>query len=201
MIEEILSILRIKQTEILFVFLYGSRLWGNAHPKSDFDLLVVVKDSKMKPLKSQHGRQFDITVLDESDYQQAINDGSFLELITLFVPNANVLYNATKRYSFKLEYFANLEAFCIERVAKDRVLAGKMLVKNRQKSHKILIHGVRTIILSIRMVEFIQLQTPIEFQVDWDLVEMETDDIFLEFDKECQHHLQILKTKIQKLFR
>ncbi|KAI8896871.1 hypothetical protein BC833DRAFT_650045 [Globomyces pollinis-pini] len=29
------------------------RLWGNVHAKSDFDVLVAVSNSKMKPLKSQ----------------------------------------------------------------------------------------------------------------------------------------------------
>ncbi|KAG6845202.1 hypothetical protein H0H87_012529 [Tephrocybe sp. NHM501043] len=64
------------------VFLVGSRLWGTNTHSSDYDLLIVADDSILAEVpKSQHKKQYDITLLTRSEFVARLMAGSFIETV------------------------------------------------------------------------------------------------------------------------
>lgn len=75
-LDKILTPLKIPKSEIVDVFVLGSRLWGTANANSDYDTYIVVRDGcsvasglpRLKGFASVHSGNIDALIILESVY-------------------------------------------------------------------------------------------------------------------------------------
>lgn len=90
MLESTLRKLRLKDDDVLNVYVVGSRLWHESKSESsDYDLLIVLRgeDPLRQSLHSGAGAaSIDATVESAAEFRQRLSEHRFLELLSLWLP-------------------------------------------------------------------------------------------------------------------
>lgn len=154
-LEVVLRRLDLKDEEVLNVYLMGSKLWGNASAKSDWDFLIVHGHWK-NPSSSLHSLDIDATVLTKEEYLQRLNEHHFLEVITLYLPAPFVWKEAYK--AMQTDRFTwdpkKLEAAVVEELDRDWRMTKKCFEKkNVLKGKKIIVHAMRMLEIAVQLAE------------------------------------------------
>ena len=150
-VELILSKFGLQDEQVLNVYVVGSHVWGTCHKHSDFDLVVVTRTSKGKPLNNHRGN-LEAFILSLEDYSAFISQHSMQVLITLWLPNDFVLrqkYDPKKAFSFDKQALVKSLEHTRER---DLRVAEKHFIKhNTSASKKVLIHFLRYLELAVQI--------------------------------------------------
>eukprot|EP01063_Lacrimia_lanifica_P002628 TRINITY_DN1139_c0_g3_i1.p2 TRINITY_DN1139_c0_g3~~TRINITY_DN1139_c0_g3_i1.p2 ORF type:complete len:263 (+),score=103.59 TRINITY_DN1139_c0_g3_i1:92-790(+) len=144
--------LAVKRGDVLNVYLVGSRLWGTATPKSDYDLYVVTKGSGAT--RNAHfripGAEVDAVVVSAAAFQSRLAEGKMQELCCVHAPPACVLVQTTA-FAVKVDAAA-MHASLVERHDKDWRRAEKLIAGGRlREGQKVLSHSVRGHLLALQM--------------------------------------------------
>ncbi|KAJ7633020.1 hypothetical protein FB45DRAFT_1058017 [Roridomyces roridus] len=146
-ISEFLHTLQIP-TKVQTVYLVGSRLWGTHTPKSDFDLLVVIRDSTKPFQKSQHRGHYDATILTESSFCEQVKEGALIECLCCLISEeedgVRLLNDSSSQPCRSLVDLDKMRRWVAERREKDMEKASKFWAKggSREKGWKILQHAI-----------------------------------------------------------
>lgn len=89
-VETALGKLQLKSSDTRNVYVIGSRLWGTATEKSDWDLIIVSSSPTISGKNSMHNSDIDATVYSVLEFEQKLKEHSFLEVICLFLPKQYV---------------------------------------------------------------------------------------------------------------
>jgi predicted nucleotidyltransferase len=77
----------LKQTKLLNVYLFGSRLFGTATEKSDFDFLIICDDYNGDfVLNRNEEPSIDLSIMSSKTFKQKVLNLSYHELITIWFP-------------------------------------------------------------------------------------------------------------------
>lgn len=84
-VKAVCSKLSLSEKDVLGVYLYGSRLWGSATAKSDYDFLVVVKNalSKADGSWTVHNGNCDFLLMTEKVFASRLADQTFLVTVVV----------------------------------------------------------------------------------------------------------------------
>lgn len=93
----------IKNDNIISLFKYGSHVYGTNTPKSDNDLIMVVKDDTHinDDFLMTFNKFGDLTIYSESQFQNQINEHEISVLECLFLEDKNI-YKNKKDWNFNL---------------------------------------------------------------------------------------------------
>jgi predicted nucleotidyltransferase len=143
--------LKLTEKDVTHVYLVGSRLWGTANSKSDYDF-IIVHSKWPKEYQSIHNSEIDATVLHSDEFQRRLEEHEFYETITQHIPKEYVWKEAkTKKVKF------DAQALCksvIEETNRDWTMAQKYFEKsNSARGKKTIVHALRLLLISIQLVE------------------------------------------------
>mmetsp|Transcript_71897 Transcript_71897/g.166391 ORF Transcript_71897/g.166391 Transcript_71897/m.166391 type:complete len:214 (+) Transcript_71897:61-702(+) len=82
--DKLLARIGLQKTDVLSVYLLGSRLWGTAAQHSDWDVLIVTrKESEVHEL---NGQGVDAVIMGPETFIKRLGEHRFKELCTLWLP-------------------------------------------------------------------------------------------------------------------
>mmetsp|Transcript_6964 Transcript_6964/g.13759 ORF Transcript_6964/g.13759 Transcript_6964/m.13759 type:complete len:262 (-) Transcript_6964:154-939(-) len=145
--------------DCLACVVYGSRLWGMATSKSDWDFLVVLREGVSLPGAASFGGkgigEVDVQVLSEEQWQSKISAHSVLHLvIATSLPREAEWWISPDFKSRKNKISkGDLVSSCEARVQKDLKLAAKFRSKNLKRAEKVLKHAIRTLALTLQLLK------------------------------------------------
>lgn len=144
-----------KSSDILTIFLLGSRLWQTNNEKSDYDIMVIL-NSKLKVINdptSTHINsskyKIDLTIMSEMMYINRISEGRFLEFVTLFMPNHNIVFG--QRLDNHIKYIDNKTL--INKTLQD--CKDSMVIIRKFINRKVFDIAIKKIIHLIRMTHLV----------------------------------------------
>lgn len=118
MYDRILQSFKFKDSNVLNVFPYGSRVYGTNTEKSDYDFVVVLKNLETDSDRlDAPDEPISITTYTQESFQDRVNQHKLSVLECLFCPEDLVL-KSTVRFDFKLNLSA-LRASVSEKCSKD----------------------------------------------------------------------------------
>lgn len=90
-LSSVLRAFSLEEEDTASVYVVGSHLWGTCHPRSDWDLVVVVNSSarssnRIKTPQNAHKGRFDAWLLSTEEYGALVKEHSLQVLVTLWVP-------------------------------------------------------------------------------------------------------------------
>ena len=153
-LEHVFRTLKLNDSDVLNVYLVGSHMWGSCGAHSDWDLVIVIRNSQApKPLNT-HKSNIEAFILSREQFVQAIRDHLMQALLVLWLPRECVwLEKFDPRSCYTLDRGALARALEHSR-DRDLRVAEKHYVKgDRQKAKKVLLHCLRYLELGYQIRE------------------------------------------------
>ncbi len=130
--------LKLKNDNVLNIYQYGSRLWGDFRPDSDYDYIIVLKNHN-KPKEGIHIENIDATIYSLEGFVEELRQNKFLPIVvSMMWKDRSVVL---ERQPFDSARYFNGEAFktaVLQEVDRDLKMIEKMIAKgNIEKSDKI----------------------------------------------------------------
>ncbi len=130
--------LKLKNDNVLNIYQYGSRLWGDFRPDSDYDYIIVLKNHN-KPKEGIHIENIDATIYSLEGFIEELRQNKFLPIVvSMLCKDRSVIL---ERQPFDSARYFNREAFktaVLQEVDRDLKMIEKMSAKgNVEKSDKI----------------------------------------------------------------
>ena len=107
-LDDLYGVLRLSEEEVLSVLVTGSHLWRTCVATSDWDMYVIVKDSRKtsrdaEGVKRTKSKQFDASVLSELEFRSLL-EGSVLQyVLPLWAPDELCVRKKDFRSCFGLD--------------------------------------------------------------------------------------------------
>eukprot|EP00339_Tiarina_fusa_P001493 CAMPEP_0117006202 /NCGR_PEP_ID=MMETSP0472-20121206/6520_1 /TAXON_ID=693140 ORGANISM="Tiarina fusus, Strain LIS" /NCGR_SAMPLE_ID=MMETSP0472 /ASSEMBLY_ACC=CAM_ASM_000603 /LENGTH=522 /DNA_ID=CAMNT_0004707611 /DNA_START=46 /DNA_END=1614 /DNA_ORIENTATION=+ len=198
--------LGLSEEDVDNIYVYGSRLWGTATEKSDFDLIIVCKPDM--PKRGTHvGNTLDAMVMGRSEFQERLIKGEFLVTLSQYLPDAAIWRErwhpdtcataASKKThkrnlrSGRLNAAAVLSANVLDEFDRNLELAAKHYSKGAKlKAKKVLSHLVRMLILATQMADMIRRAAGDNTKKG---IGEEPADALLDIDAANRHHQEIIR--------
>lgn len=147
--------LSLSPSNVLCVFVVGSRLWGTASYDSDWDFTIVLRRFK-KRRSFIHSGNIDACVLDVDEYRERVlKHHHFTDVYTLWLPPSHVwLSSIDLRREFSSCLDPRRFVSSIEDISsRDWRVSEKMWGKGKtHKAKKIIVHSLAMAILSTRII-------------------------------------------------
>eukprot|EP01064_Diplonema_japonicum_P027709 TRINITY_DN4063_c0_g1_i1.p1 TRINITY_DN4063_c0_g1~~TRINITY_DN4063_c0_g1_i1.p1 ORF type:complete len:206 (+),score=25.01 TRINITY_DN4063_c0_g1_i1:76-693(+) len=138
------------KSEILGIYIQGSRLWGCAVKNSDFDLLVIVKSDI--PKGSTHmGTQYDVTYSGERVFLDRLRNNCLYEVCAAASPEEFIIKRYVKMPTDLSEILNRkyLRKYLEDETAKIHALGEKFASKNDVRKHaKLYTHAYHLLFLA-----------------------------------------------------
>ena len=134
-VETISQKLKLNSSSIKNLYLIGSRLWGTANDKSDWDVMIVL-DSDKASKSSMHNSEIDATVYSQKEFLERLNKHEFLCVIAINLPED---WKWKEQIEFKKNFVLNkkiLSASVIEEADRDWKIARKKIEKKQLDAGK-----------------------------------------------------------------
>jgi hypothetical protein len=128
--------LKISMSNILNIYIYGSRLWNPSavNSKSDIDVIIIVnlKIGKM----CTHVDNIDATIYDVTTFATELNDNKFIPIVTQFLPQCKL----QEKHKFKITINKRKLAKSVsDEIGRDIALYKKLIGKqNDMLANKVL---------------------------------------------------------------
>lgn len=97
--EEILKRTGLSDSDVLSVYSYGSRVYGNSRKESDYDFIIIVKDKNTEQFSDN---LINVNFFSPEGHQHRLNEHEISALECYFVDPKFIL-KETQNYSFKLD--------------------------------------------------------------------------------------------------
>lgn len=163
--KQFLCVLKIKEEDVLNMYLYGSRLFepSRVRPDTDYDLLIVVRSSsRWKAVQSLHRNNLDATILTDAEFEERIKSGSILEWSLLLILQSHLLPEKFRPKKLAAPPLELLKKSVLERYERDKIKATKFREKGKQaEAFKIWNHAFRNFKMARQIIE---LGTITEFE-------------------------------------
>lgn len=159
-------------SDLIFVMVYGSHVYGLSTPTSDYDIYVVVegsdinldlhneeeKDNQTKESDSDSGLEIDLTIRSMDLFKNSVMNGDPLEIELLYTPDEYVLVKTPtfeafrSTFDFKSDEFKEIvrkgfsyKSSIAECRARKKFADGKVEIalKSQLHSYRILLYGVQ----------------------------------------------------------
>lgn len=125
---EFITKLKLHNSNVLNIYLYGSRLWDNYNEESDYDLIIILKKSK-KDKEGVHVENIDATLYSLEAFQVELANNKFLPVMTQISRDRSVIL---ERHNFRFTLDrSKLQDSVIQEIARDQ----KLIEKFQQKQH------------------------------------------------------------------
>ena len=146
--------LKLRDSDVLNVYLVGSHMWGTCHAHSDWDLVIITTHTTSnKPLNTHKGN-IEAFILSREQFLELMKEHSMQVLLVLWLPMECVLlerYNPRSSFSFNQESLVRSLEHSRDR---DIRIAEKHFRKgDRLKSKKVLVHCLRYLELGSQVRE------------------------------------------------
>ena len=146
--------LKLRDSDVLNVYLVGSHMWGTCHSRSDWDLVIITAHTTSpKPLNTHKGN-IEAFILSREQFCELVKDHSMQVLLVLWLPKECILleqFNPRSTFSFNQESLVKSLEHSRDR---DMRIAEKHFVKgDLMKSKKVLIHCLRYLELGSQVRE------------------------------------------------
>lgn len=90
MLNEIISRTKVNQSDLIAVFPYGSRVYGNARKNSDYDFIVV---TTKKTNEQYSDKLININYYTPEEHQKRLTDHEISALECFFLPQSQILFD------------------------------------------------------------------------------------------------------------
>ena len=107
-LEDLYGVLRLSEEEVLSVLVTGSHLWRTCVATSDWDVYVIVKDSRKtsrdaEGVKRTKSKQFDAAVLSELEFRSLLEGNVLQYVLPLWAPDGLCVRKTDFRRCFRLD--------------------------------------------------------------------------------------------------
>lgn len=147
---------RIRDVQVLNIYLVGSRLWGTHEDDSDFDLVVVVADGTLSGSTVRSattvGGCFDVQLVPESAYREGVEGSDIILAVCASLPQTHVWRERTR--VLPSHRIPVLVSTAIESSSKSWARAKKDVTVRREviRGCKGVIHAIRLRALALLLV-------------------------------------------------
>jgi len=98
-LKEIIKRANLKDADLIAVYRYGSRVYGNFRKNSDHDFIII---TKAKTTEQFSDRLININFFSEKEHQRRLDDHEISALEAYFAPNKAILLER-KKFNFSLD--------------------------------------------------------------------------------------------------
>ena len=107
-LDDLYGVLRLSEEEVLSVLVTGSHLWRTCVATSDWDVYVIVKDSRKTSrdadgVKRTKSKQFDASVLSELEFRSLLEGSDLQYVLPLWAPDELCVRKKDFRSCFGLD--------------------------------------------------------------------------------------------------
>eukprot|EP01113_Clastostelium_recurvatum_P040695 TRINITY_DN6351_c0_g1_i3.p1 TRINITY_DN6351_c0_g1~~TRINITY_DN6351_c0_g1_i3.p1 ORF type:complete len:409 (-),score=87.48 TRINITY_DN6351_c0_g1_i3:11-1237(-) len=163
----ILRLLRVEEGDVLNMYLMGSRLWGTHTHASDYDFLIVVRNTKAtakskttttmlgeKANIAVHAGEYDAGVMTETEFIARLARGEMHECVLAWAPRHCVWKETIDpRKHINTRDIRPFMNNILEEATKDWAKAEKMIAKgDLQRGRKVLIHCLRGLMFGVQII-------------------------------------------------
>lgn len=140
--------------DIINLYLYGSRVYGNSNEKSDWDFTLILNSSKINQKNTQQYGDYDVNFYSKKEFEQMIKEYKFNAIEIIYLPkNYKIIENVDFLKDFKLDKDKLKKSVLLEldlymKSARDLWNNNKFI-----KSKKKLYHGLRTTLFTNQLLE------------------------------------------------
>ena len=173
---DIINVLKLKDEEILNIYMYGSRVYG-CNPNGDYDLIIVTTGkNNYRQINEQN---IDATIYSEDLFLEKIKEHEISILECLFLPKDNILLER-KRFLFNLDLFV-LRSSISKKANNSFVKCKKKLTLEKDYSpyigKKSLFHSLRILMEGLQIAKYGEIVNYSEANYLWtDIVKKDIDD-------------------------
>jgi predicted nucleotidyltransferase len=161
--DDVIRRLKLDKRSVEAIYLIGSRFWGTANERSDYDLIVILKTapasqgkSKSKSRESKervsvHHRDIDATLLSFDEFGRRLASGRFVETLLLYWPDEFCIVRPSDRLRKLVRPSEQLFLSAVVREAeRDWRVAQKFCDKgNGARGRKTMAHCLRMMDLAV----------------------------------------------------
>lgn len=139
--------------DIVAIYPYGSRVYGTAQKKSDYDYIVI---TKIKKNNQYSDTLININFYTPEEHQARLNDHEISALECHFLPQEQIIFGSNESFDFKLDTTKLRHSLCAKSSnswvkAKKKLTVEKDLDINLGR--KSLFHAIRIIEYGIQITE------------------------------------------------
>jgi predicted nucleotidyltransferase len=139
--------------EVISVFPFGSRVYGTAEYKSDWDFIVVVNNGVIdKDIRRSSRNQINVNVFTETSFTASLARHRMSSLECIYLPLEQVLKDG-KSFPFKFDINL-LHKYVIEKSLEDWTSAKKSFECGDMLYIKSIFHATRTLDFAIQIAEY-----------------------------------------------
>lgn len=185
-------------SEIIGIYQYGSRVYGTASEKSDWDFVVIINNSYVKDYAQYETEDFDIHLMTLNHYNKLLKSHDIMAL--------ECFYQKNPIMECKVYFELNLKALrkSISSVVNNSWSKTKKKMELKEESSyiglKSLLHSFRILIFGISIAKFgmIDYTNCIDFWIELQKM-FENTDNWEDFNKKYKQDHNILMTEFRKL--
>lgn len=148
MIDKLINAFKLNKEDIVYIFAYGSRVYGNYSNKSDYDHIIICKDNTVENDYALHEGDFSANLYQESLFDKHVLEHKPYALESIFLDDKFVYANKFNLNNFKLN-LAKLRSSFSEKASHSWVKAKKKLEVEKDRdvyiAKKSLFHSLRII--------------------------------------------------------
>jgi hypothetical protein len=162
----ILEELKLQKSDLVKVFVYGSRLYGVNNKDSDYDVCVIVKGfhgpllNKKSPeggiyenLVTFEELKMDVSIYELSFWQYKMNQNIVDAIGYLTIPEDSLWFSSGENFSFTVNFMKLKHQVDVFKGVHEDIAFGLLKKKNFSKARKILIHCIRCMKFGIQIAK------------------------------------------------
>lgn len=153
--QEIISASKLHPLRILNIYLFGSRVYGNASDSSDWDVIVIAKTSS--PETEIKSDKFNIHILTPDRFQDGLDQHNIRNIECIMAPDWAKLQ---EDYKFKFEIKVNRFRHSISHINSNSWVKAKKKIQQGDyyTGIKSLWHSLRIVMFGIQIVKYEEIK-------------------------------------------
>lgn len=177
-LDYIIKNLSLSKDLVLNVYFYGSHLWNYATAKSDFDVIIVLKNTRGTIGKQcVHAANIDAILYDEKTFEEELNNNKFLAVLTQLIPECIIIEKKKFKININKKIFASN---VINEIDRDMAFSEKLLSKDKNEhAKKVLIHSLRMACITLNILKSNKIVIPDHYT----FVDKTNDELIEELNK------------------
>lgn len=144
-IHHLSSLLSLNDKDIICAYLCGSHMWNTCTDKSDYDLIIVINNSKNE-LVNVHKNNLEALVITENKFIEMLSVYNMQVLITCFLPYKFII-RENKKFLKKINYGVLLKTLGETKERDLRIINKHMIKHDYTKAEKISLHQLKYLLL------------------------------------------------------
>lgn len=151
--------------KVYAVYPYGSRVYGNFRPDSDWDYLLILPG--IVPTEQIIKKRLSFTIQSKDKFQEALNNHEMWALECYFLPDNKIEKKPLKQWDFKLN-IAQLKQTIGDKIADCFLKAEKKInIDNLLIGKKNLFHALRIALFGLQIIKYGKIIDYSEANIFW----------------------------------